>query len=953
MAVRPHASSTAQGSVVTVSLEPAPASQHLGTVRNFVRNGSRSVTRESDCGEPADRLQTALRRMPKAGDEFGGFQLVRELGRGSFGRVFLATQPDLGGRTVALKVSADLTGESRTLAQLQHTNIVPVYSVHSDGVLQAVCMPYFGATTLADLIRRCRTHPSLPATGMDLVNTIRGMADETTPDSTRDVRQSEQLTNSALARATADARTEAVFSQLSRLSYTQAVCWLIARVADGLAHAHDRGILHRDVKPANVLVTDDGQPMLLDFGVAEDLSVRATAAAGRVGGTVPYMAPEHLDEVRADTRLLDQRSDLYSLGVILYELLTGKHPFRTPTRDLNDELTELIAERRAWVPDVRANNPDVPADLESIVRKCVAADPADRFQSASDLRDDLERHLCDEPLQVAAEPSIRTRMRKWRKRHPRVFTQLAVAAGVVTALTLSVGSIAAWKRMDAMRTEQARLDEQRVRELAGLQAERSFDHLQTDLRYGRYLLTGQRNDPKSLRDGIDSISRLLTQYGVTDNPNWDQAPVVTALPDEKQQELRRFLSDACLFLARGHMKLGDDRERFLAAARFNTLAETVRGTPAPKAVLTQRADLHSKLSDETKAREATKRAEDVAMTTADDYCLSANELSGAGKHADAIPLFRKAVRLDPTHFWSHFGLAFAYQETGRLTEARASYGTAIALRSDFAWSYFNRAMAALIQRAYDDAVGDLDAVIELKPDCLPAYLHRGQALSAIGNHTAALRDLDVVLDAKDTGGLHGRAYLMRAKVKWANNDTDGAKADTEAGLKITPTDDSGWLVRAHARMESDPKSALADLDQAVKLSPNSVPIRQNQAYLLDKLERNEECLVVMNKLIELAPTNVEYRSGRAVLLARLMKYDDALKAIAMELTNNPPHLVRYQAACVYALASRAKPSHKDEAIRVLAAVIRDGFTADDLATDKDFDPIRHSVEFQKLLPTKK
>ena len=83
--------------------------------------------------------------MPKAGDEFVGFRLVRELGRGAFGRVFLATQSELAGRPVALKVSADLTGESRTLAQLQHTNIVPVYSVHRDGLLQAVCMPYFGS----------------------------------------------------------------------------------------------------------------------------------------------------------------------------------------------------------------------------------------------------------------------------------------------------------------------------------------------------------------------------------------------------------------------------------------------------------------------------------------------------------------------------------------------------------------------------------------------------------------------------------------------------------------------------------------------------------------------------------------------------------------------------------------------------------------------------------------
>jgi tetratricopeptide (TPR) repeat protein len=401
------------------------------------------------------------------------------------------------------------------------------------------------------------------------------------------------------------------------------------------------------------------------------------------------------------------------------------------------------------------------------------------------------------------------------------------------------------------------------------------------------------------------------------------------------------------------MKLGDDRERLTVAARFNALAEEVRNEPPPRAVLTQRADLLAKLKEEKKADEVLKSANGVQMTTADDFCLSANELAAAGKYAAAIPLFRKAVRLDAAHFWSHFGLAFAYQETGRLTEARSSYGAAIALRPDFVWSYFNRAMAALQQREFEDAVGDLDKVVELKPDHLPAVLHRGQALSGMGNHEAALRDLDEVLAEKDPGGLHVRAYLMRAKVKKDSGDLDGAKADTEAGLRTTPTDDAGWLVRAHARIESDPAAALADLEQAVKLSPNSIPARQNQAYVLDKLGRDEDCLVVLTRLTELAPANVEYRSGRAVLLARLKKYDEAVRAITKELEGNPSAGLRYQAACVYALSSRNTPAHKAEALKVLTTVIRDGFPATELATDKDLDPLRGEPDFQRLLPTKK
>lgn len=157
----------------------------------------------------------------------------------------------------------------------------------------------------------------------------------------------------------------------------------------------------------------------------------------------------------------------------------------------------------------------------------------------------------------------------------------------------------------------------------------------------------------------------------------------------------------------------------------------------------------------------------------------------------------------------------------------------------------------------------------------------------------------------------------------------------------------------HARIESDPAAALADLEEAVKLSPNSIPARQNQAYVLDKLNRNEECLAVLTRLTELAPAVSEYRSGRAVVLARLKKYEEAIRAITKEMAVNPSTMVRYQAACVYAQAGKDNPTHKTEALRLLTAAIRDGFPATDLATDKDFDPIRGEPEFQRLLPAKK
>src|SRR5262249_42656355 len=121
-------------------------------------------------------------------------------------------------------------------------------------------------------------------------------------------------------------RSASILAMLHKLTYVDAVVWIASRLAEGLAHAHDRGILHLDLKPANILLTDEGQPMLLDFNLAQD-----TKASGKerpmVGGTLSYMSPEHLRAFRREPQSLDARSDLYSLGIILYELLTGRPAF--------------------------------------------------------------------------------------------------------------------------------------------------------------------------------------------------------------------------------------------------------------------------------------------------------------------------------------------------------------------------------------------------------------------------------------------------------------------------------------------------------------------------------------------------------------------------------------------------------------------------------------------------
>ena len=245
---------------------------------------------------------------PSTGETIGGFRLVEELGRGGMARVFLALERHLANRRVALKVTRAGSPEPQTLALLQHTHIVPVFSYHVDAVtgLHLLCMPYFGRVTLADLLAAPRARSA--RTGAAIL-------------------RSPHLTSSRRFRRgeAAERRRRASLLRQAYVRPGAIVAWWGARLAEALQYAHDCGVLHHDIKPSNVLVTAGATPMLLDFNLARSTRPESQGLAA-IGGTLAYMAPEHFDavaELRDDTAgddsRLDGRADIYSLGVVLHE----------------------------------------------------------------------------------------------------------------------------------------------------------------------------------------------------------------------------------------------------------------------------------------------------------------------------------------------------------------------------------------------------------------------------------------------------------------------------------------------------------------------------------------------------------------------------------------------------------------------------------------------------------
>ena len=309
-----------------------------------------------------------------AGEMVGDFEIISQLGRGAAGTVYLARQRSLD-RRVALKITRDVGSEALTMASLEHPHIVQVFSetVELQHSRRLLCMQYVAGTTLAAVIQKLRQLPRSQLSGRALLDAI-----------------DELSTGQSVFDADALRSREL----LEEADYLPAACWIIARLAEALHFAHLKQVLHRDIKPANILVDLYGRPSLADFS----LSRSAAAVQDDVfGGTLPYMSPEHLDafnpSTSAGTETVDERSDIYSLGVVLYELLALALPFPVQAghqRVDATSLAEMANQRRTAPPRLRDAGVVVSLALEAAVGRCLAAAPQDRFADAGQFSSALD-----------------------------------------------------------------------------------------------------------------------------------------------------------------------------------------------------------------------------------------------------------------------------------------------------------------------------------------------------------------------------------------------------------------------------------------------------------------------------------------------------------------------------------------------------------------------------------
>ncbi len=376
---------------------------------------------------------SALPKFPKAGESFEEFQLVARLGKGGTSRVFLARDLSLGGKHVALKVTVDRGEEPKIQGALDHPHIVPVNSVtyQTESRLCALSMPYQPGLPLDEIIKR--VEPSRrPTRALALWGVlIDGSGGQLSAGS--------ELIPALSAEAIPSKDGWRGFP--ARGSYVEGVAWIAMTLARALHYAHGRRIFHRDVKPANILLTINHGPQLLDFNLAESPHSADNAHAALRGGTLPYMAPEQIEAFLNPDRwaAVGAAADIYSLGLVLRELLTGQMP-DLPKRGVPAAraMRELLDQRNLIDVAVRRLNPSIPPSLEAIVSKSLALAPADRYTDAESLAADLERFLNHQPLLQAHNPSRRERVGNCLKRQRRRLVRVAVIGAVALLLSAAI-----------------------------------------------------------------------------------------------------------------------------------------------------------------------------------------------------------------------------------------------------------------------------------------------------------------------------------------------------------------------------------------------------------------------------------------------------------------------------------------------------------------------------------
>jgi serine/threonine protein kinase/Tfp pilus assembly protein PilF len=843
-------------------------------------------------GTPAETIDQRATERP--GTTIGPYKLIEQIGEGGMGTVWMAQQTLPVKRLVALKlikagmdskqVIARFEAERQALALMDHANIARVLDAGATGAGR----PYFVMDLVkgTPITRYCDEHHLTPRQRLEL----------------------------------------------------------FVPVCQAVQHAHQKGIIHRDLKPSNVLVAlYDGKPVpkVIDFGVAKAAGQQLTERTlvtgfGDIVGTLEYMSPEQAEINQLD---IDTRSDIYSLGVLLYELLAGSPPFTRQELERAGmlEMLRVIREQEPsrpstklstaeGLPTLAANRGTEPAKLTKLVRgeldwivmKALEKDRSRRYETANGFAMDVQRYLADEPV-VAGPPSAAYRLRKFARRN-RV--QLLVAALVGLVLLVGTGSIgwALWDRAQQRALNQAEKN---------FQAQKNRDHFQAVLEglpdlHRRFLwqeaeaqldraqtlvdgdgepellerIAGARRKTQLLH-GLDE-ARLIQSMWIEGHFNYAGAAAAyeTAFdtyglqvqPGQTEDLGRRICAEEPLVREALIVALDDwwhCRQVGHSAVRAEVRDLAVAADDDP-----WRQEVRS--ADAAKDGAALARLADDAhwlLPQAISLDLLSNLLRDFDRRDEAVALLRWARGQYPTDFWIALGLGSVLETQGAspadLEERIGCCRVAVALRPDAYAARVNLGIALHKKQQLDDAIAEFKKAIELDPKFAEAHNNLGLALRDKKQLDAAIVEYRkaIELDPEYSNAHHGLGLILYDK-----REFDDASAEYRKAIDLDPKN-----ARAHNSLgnalcdKRELDDGIAEYRKAIDIDPNYASAHNNLGNALCDKRELDDAIAEYRKAIELDPKYALPHNGLGVALRGKKQLDDAIAEYRKALDLDPKY----------------------------------------------------------------
>ena len=767
----------------------------------------------------------------------GRYRVLRPHARGGLGEVFVAHDKELH-RDVALKQikqehakemnsRARFTMEAEITGRLEHPGVVPVYGLGTDAKgCPFYVMRFIQGDSLKEAIQRF--HRTNPLTGAGAG--VEEVAAGTSNGSRRPMKKRELSSN-------------VEFRQL--LGRFVDVC-------DAIQYAHSRGVLHRDLKPGNIMLGRDGETLVVDWGLAKLMGHRSDSGdadeatmhsasgsgssitqMGQTVGTPQYMSPEQasgkLDEIGTE-------SDVYSLGSTFYSVLTGQAPFPEPSKVGTGEVLRKV-QRGEFAPP-RAVRRGIPPALDAICLKAMALVPNQRYASPRELANDVERWLADAAVKAYRNPMYRVRL--WVKNHR---TAVASACAVLVLLAAALGyfgnRFVRINRDIEQHFTQAGLlvaagDFDRAKEELAVAATLADDplvseHWSTDVadrqkKLGQYerFLNASRAARFYVPEGVDSFSDMrdagtsdeladlcrsaLNEFRVLEDAEWKTSLEPSLFSDKQRELIGDEVGELLVNLAMRTAFVFEDNEAGNRTTRealemLDRAEELIAFGPGINSL---RMLWYRRINEDEKANAAGDVAKELAKQHSqkphviDQYVMAQTAQVISKDPKAAISRYHELLKLRPNHFRSQFGLFSCYMDLKDLDGQRRHLEACIALDPQNALLNYLRGMSFFTEGDYRRAYDDFDTSVRKNDKFAIGYFYRGRMNVVFEDWLAADEDFTqaVSLDRK-----YSSAYYWRAIARAKLGQYEGAVADAESALELSPDDalTQYYTARAYAQ----------------------------------------------------------------------------------------------------------------------------------------------------------